>query len=352
MQKIIPFLFLSCFVILNAQPSFTEADLPAVGYEGQFVSDTSSQIIVDIGKTGGPRTWDFSKPVFGDTSIFEVLSPDSTDWDTIFTKAEFVYHTTGSLGDTTSGDMWEYLRTTMTQVRLLGGAAMYDTLTLIGRCNPEETYLPLPLEMGSSWGDSIYLADTLSLDPAPLVLEVIRIESNKVDAWGTVTVPQGTYEALRIQVFDTTYISLTLATMPFMADTSMTINYQWVAKDVGGVMTIGSYDGETDPEYQEASMYRPLVKNNINTAVEENQVITTGSIAVAGNKIFFEAATPGFVELTIYNIAGQSLGTIYKGTPSDGKTTVELPKGLSKGVYFIKMRSNNENLTAKAVVID
>lgn len=352
MKKIFPFLFLLSFVILNAQPSFTEADLPVIGYEAMFVSDTSSSIVVDLDKAGGPREWDFSREVFGDTALFEVLSPDNTDWDTTFTKAEFVYHTTGVLGDSMSGNMWEYLRTTSAYVRLLGGVAVYDTLTLLGKCNPEQIYTPLPLEMGSKWSDSIILQDTLSTDPAPMVIEIKRYESNEVDAWGTVTVPLGSYSSLRIRTYDTTYITLTLATLPIMGDTSMTINYKWVAKDVGGVMTISSNDGETDPEFQDAASYAPLVKNNITTSVEEKPALYTSSLTVIGNKVLFESPTLMPVKLAVYDILGRNVGTLYDGTPKAGKEVVNLPPGLSRGVYFIKMVTDKENLTVKAVILD
>jgi hypothetical protein len=352
MKKIFVFLFFAGVATLSAQPSFTEADLPAVGYQAQFISDSSSGKIVDLGKTGGPKTWDFSKEVFGDTVVFEVLSPANTDWDTLFPKSEFVYHTSGPISDTISGDMWEYLRTTSAYVRLLGGIAVYDTITLHGKCNPEQIYATLPLQMGSKWSDSIVLSDTFSTDPAPLVLEIRRFETNEVDAWGTVTVPLGSYSSLRVRTYDTTYISLTLATIPFMADTSMTINYKWLAKDVGGVMTVGSYDGEQNPEFQEAATYIPLVKNNKSGAVLETPASTSGTLSVIGNKVLFETGIAGHVKIAVYDVLGRSMGTIYEGTPAAGKTVVTMPEGMTRGVYFVKMRTQKENMTVKAILLN
>jgi hypothetical protein len=352
-KKYFAVLFLLFSLPLVAQPEFTEADLPAIGYNAEFVSDTASEIIVDVGKPGGPRTWDFSKPVTGDTALFEVLTPAGTVWDTFFPKAECVYHTTGVGNDSLSGDMWQYLRTTAIQMRLLGVTFNIDTLALMGKCDPEQTFLPLPLKMGSQWSDSLFLMDTISMDPAPVVITYHEYKTSLVDAWGTITVPKGTYEALRLLVHDTVFVNVMLGPIPFMADTSMTINYQWLASAVGPVMSIASRDGEGDPEFDTASGYAPLVKNNINTSIEDKPQAKPGDALVfEEGKVFFEADGKSYIDLTLYDAVGRTIGMLYGATPQAGRQSVELPRRLPKGVYFVRLRAPEKSSCGKIVIIE
>lgn len=352
-KKYFAVVFLFCSLPLAAQPEFTEADLPTIGYNAEFVSDTASEVIVDVGKPGGPRTWDFSRLVTGDTALFEVLAPEGTAWDTFFPKAEYVYHTTGVGNDSLSGDMWQYLRTTAIQMRLLGVTFNVDTLALMGKCDPEQTFLPLPLKMGSQWSDSLYLMDTVALDPAPVVVTYGEHKTSLVDAWGTVTVPKGSFEALRVLVHDTVFITVMLGPIPFMADTSMTINYQWLASHVGPVMTIASRDGEGDPEFDTASRYAPLVKNNINSSIEEKpETKPCDALVFEAGKVFFQADGRSYTDLTLYDALGRSIGTLYSATPSAGRHSANLPSGLAKGVYFVRMRTPDKCLSGKIVVFE
>jgi hypothetical protein len=121
MRKIV-LLLVSAFAALPlaAQPVFTADDLPPIGYEAEFLSDTSEHIIVDVGTTGGPQRWDFSRKVEGETIPFEVLDPNTTPVGFLFPDAEFVYHLAGTLMDTLSGEIWQYYKTTSTEMLMVG----------------------------------------------------------------------------------------------------------------------------------------------------------------------------------------------------------------------------------------
>jgi hypothetical protein len=77
---------------LLAQPVFTEDDLPDIGFEATHLIDPDTLIPVNVGSTGGPQTWDFSREVIGDTQSFEVIEVAGTPVADSFPQADYVQY--------------------------------------------------------------------------------------------------------------------------------------------------------------------------------------------------------------------------------------------------------------------
>ncbi len=226
---------------LVAQPVFTADNLPEIGYEAMFKADTSEEIIVDVGATGGPQTWDFSREVFGESTPFEVLYPEDTPAGVLFPDAEFTYHLAGTLIDTLSGEIWQYYKTTSTEMLMVGDYIesyhpILDSIKITHNYEPDRMNSVFPLQMGAQWQDFFHTVD--SLDPTGVfIIETTSSSSSRVDAWGTAITPADSFAALRYVTYDTTDIIVRIMAVP---DTilSRTINYTWVAADVGPVMLL------------------------------------------------------------------------------------------------------------------
>lgn len=330
---------------LSAQPVFSEEDLPKIGYQAEFVSDTSETIPVDVGTTGGPQTWDYSRTLTGIAQTFEVLDPASTEWGNLFPTAEYAYRISGVLSDTISGDMWQYLETTATQFLLLGDVYESDTFLLTHDYEPDLIQTPLPMEMGASWNTSYHTLDSLD-DMGFILLERFSHTWNLVDAWGTVIVPRGSFQALRTITYDTTMLSLTFFGTPMGGDTSITIGYTWIAKDVGPVMYVTSRDEEVNPEFDTAGTYAPLFENN--TAVEE-EITARPFIQAAGEEVVFQVQPASLVRVSLYDASGRRLTELYYGISAGEGERLTLPRDLSRGVYFVRLQTPFRSASLKIV---
>jgi|GEM_PF-2685269 len=339
---------------LVAQPVFTADNLPEIGYEAMFKADTSEEIIVDVGATGGPQTWDFSREVFGESTPFEVLDPEDTPAGVLFPDAEFTYHLAGTLIDTLSGEIWQYYKTTSTEMLMLGDYIesyhpILDSIKITHNYEPDRMNSVFPLQMGAQWQDFFHTVD--SLDPTGVfTIETTSSSSSRVDAWGAVITPADSFdEALRYVTYDTTDIIVRIMAVP---DTilSRTINYTWVAADVGPVMLITSLEDEINPEFDTASSYRVLT--SYEAIAERPEPELAPLLRIAGDQMLFNITQSGNVELNIYDAAGCRRDVLYRGALSAGEHSLPLPSDLPRGVYFIRINTSGGILSGKFVVLD
>lgn len=354
MRKACVLAFILAAVPLAAQPVFTADDLPPIGYETEYLSDTSEYIIVDVGTTGGPQTWDFSREVEGEIIPFEVLDPNATPVGFLFPDAEFAYHLAGTLIDTLSGEIWQYYKTTSTEMLMVGDYIesyhpILDSIKITHNYEPDRMNSVFPLQMGAQWHDFFHTVD--SLDPTGVfTIETTSSSSSRVDAWGTVITPADTFdEALRYITYDTTDIIVRIMAVP---DTilSRTINYTWVAAGLGPVALISSLNDETNPEFDTASSYRVLT--SYEAIAERPEPELAPLLRIAGDQVLFNITQSGNVELNIYDAAGCRMDVLYRGALSAGEHSLPLPADLPRGVYFIRINTSGGTLSSKFVVLD
>lgn len=339
---------------LAAQPVFTEEDLPSIGYEATFAEDTSDIILVYVGSTGGPQRWDFSRKVEGDTIPFEVLDPATTPVGFLFPDAEFAYHQAGTLADTISGEMWQYFSTTQTEMLIIGDYIesyhpIIDSIKITHVYEPDRINSVFPLQMGAEWHDYFHTVD--SLDPTGVfTIETTSSSSSRVDAWGTVITPADSFVTLRYVTYDTTLIIVRIMDV---LDTilSRTINYSWVAADVGPVAYITSLDDEQNPEFDTASSYRVL-NGDSGGVVESGLIKSSLHLEITGDDVYFSVPHTDEVRLDLYDAAGRRLSALYHGVLPAGDHNLRLPTDLAQGVYFIRLNTSGESLAIKFVVLN
>ncbi len=348
MKKVTIFLTLFATIPLFAQPIFTENDLPKIGYEAKFVSDTTDTIIVNLGNSGGPQTWDFSRKILGDTNTLKVIKPEGTPVVDSFPDAKVVYYMTGALFDTIQGKQWQYYNPTSSKMNLLGDYTnIGDTMLIYHDYDPDRVNSVFPLKMGASWDNAYETNDTLDKNGL-IISERTTVAHSKVDAWGEVIVPAGRFKALRIVTYDTTIAKMTFL-VPLTPDTIEKIKYQWIAADLGPVMLIESKDGETNPSFDTASLYMALVKNN---GIQENYApILTSMLKVKDSRVFLNLAHSEYVRLEIFDVSGNKTAVLHNSALSAGEHSLKIPK-LIPGVYFVKMTTPTCSRAAKFIVLN
>ena len=93
-----------------------------------------------------------------------------------------------------------------------------------------------------------------------------------------------------------------------------------------------------------------------NDGVEEDDIdgnirfiSVTGTYANPG--IVYRVITPGRVKITLHDVSGRLVSKLVEGEKRSGTYTVELDNGLSSGVYFVKMSSQDGTFAQKVNVL-
>ncbi len=222
----------------NNDGTITREEVPMIaGLHANFV--IAENVTVDSAGTMNPdgsRSWDLSGMLTGDHTVVTTTDAPQGQWfSPKFTTATY----TTKLSDTST---------------LLGiFQATGQSLLLQGVVSPtsgtqqtEVSYMPgaeilgLPMSMGSSWSSTSTITGT---DTGVEVLYTEKYAST-VDAHGTLKVPYGTFDVLRVQ---------TTLTRTVGAVVTVTQSLAFIAECFGPVATLTSQSNETQTEFTNAA---------------------------------------------------------------------------------------------------
>jgi len=222
----------------NHDGTITRDEVPMIaGLHANFV--IAENVTVDSAGTMNPdgsRSWDLSGMLSGDHTVVTTTDAPQGQWfSPKFTTATY----TTKLSDTST---------------LLGiFQATGQSLLLQGVVSPtggtqqtEVSYMPaaetlgLPMSMGSSWSSTSTITGT---DTGVQVLYTEKYAST-VDAHGTLEVPYGTFDVLRVQ---------TTLTRTVGAVVTVTQSLAFIAECFGPVATLTSQSNETQTEFTNAA---------------------------------------------------------------------------------------------------
>ena len=321
------------------------------------VDTTISTTSLNLGQTGGPQTWTFNETVDQWTNVdFEVLSPDETPWGTTpdFQSAGWADHVwyfiPAFLGyDATVGDLYGYRQVSGGWIEEIG---MGTTSTLLGGspfvyATPSKVY-PNPLTSASpSWEEK----KTFNPRLLGLVNGTVKDSSViSVDAWGTLTVPSGPYDCLRLKRHEFRFITSTVLT-----DTLETYTYTWLTHDFDLVLSVtaDASEGETFTE----ALYAILATDFIVAGCDpECQPLDARpeDFSLGQNypnpfnpstTIHYSLPAPAHVELSVFSILGQEVINLESGVKTQGPhETTWTGKDLNgnpvpSGVYFYQLQA-------------
>lgn len=340
-----------------AQIVITAQEVPhQAGVQYQYFGISEDSILVNVGTPGGPQVWDFSQ---GDTSVVTTdlyLNPHSSPPQ--YSRANVVVQTDqlNLFGITDPGVLYYWLG----QPRYILGAmtTVYQGTPIAIDFQPYVTQFPLPLQMGSSWSNTINLDEVYNISGNEIRIELHAILNSLVDAFGTVDVPQGVFETLRIHNlvnYDlTVYIRLFFVWVPIYTGSGTSVNYDWRAEEVGSVLTVTT--PTPDPGYVWTSSLRRLM--NVTSAASQeylpalaNRNQTAGSALEtihpnpfnAQTTIVYNLSEPALVDLSIFDLLGRQIAKLDQGYRGSGRhLVIWAPEALAAGVYIAQIRAGRE----------
>lgn len=336
-------LFSSCLLLagasFNARAQITVTDIHVVlaGNEVIQAQDTLPGSGIQPGSAGTAQTWDFSGLNNHTEDTLHFKMPGWTPYDS--------YHPTSNLAaQQGSDDFYIFLLNNSSGLYMEGfsGDLMGTGSAVHAPMNPHEIIAEFPLNYMDSFGG--YSEQDITVDGSAMGADSLRIKFTKnktsnVDAWGSVTTPMGTFDALRINEYSTETDSAWAFAFGMWtlvndgADTTQ--SYAWWTNDAsaGFPLVEMSYDVAagvaTSASYLKATPAISVVENEfISLKVFPNP-------ATEGINFSFENAANKMVE--VYALSGELLSSNVVG---GNNLWIDLADYTS-GLYLYKIKEPN-----------
>jgi hypothetical protein len=203
-----------------------------------------------------------------------------------------------------------------------------------------------------------YSAYTLVID-STMYIEQEKRGYEHINAYGTVTIPYGSFPCLRYVLWDTCTQIIYYNNVPINYDTTTRISHQFVAENRTAVVCVHSHAEETNPYFTNAEVLERLT--HFATGVEEvpgntakQNIVSahpnpfSGSVTFAYTGEIFKPVdvkifdVQGTLVRTVTASAGKNIGVTWDGTNEDG---IRMPAG----VYLYQAQAGGQEMTGKVV---
>jgi hypothetical protein len=182
--------------ILQAQITVTSADLPQVGQTEISYSDSAGFTNLSIDGPGGNKTWNFTNNWFiSDTSYVTFVSPANLPGSGNFPTSNLAINSSDSVNSSIF-----FYRNDANGFDILGGSYQNASTTIALRLSTNSHFIPLPLVYGMVnpfVRTEISIAD-FSVGSLSKSIQTTTGTST-CDAWGTLSIPTGTFQVLRMK---------------------------------------------------------------------------------------------------------------------------------------------------------
>jgi len=234
----------------------------------------------------------------------------------------------------------------------------YDGQTVDFMLTPFMNQLALPLTMGRTWSNTLNLDEEISVPEGDIRIQLTATMDSEIDAYGTVQVPVGDFECLRVKnhvVYDLTVSYWLLFTwVPLYEDQGDGISYDWRAENVGNVLNV---TGQTnDPNFAFAKSLRRMMNYTLTETAGEiadsMPLSAPESFELLGNYpnpfnnetvISYQLNSPADITIRILDITGRKVGQYDQGYQSEGLYDLHwTPDAIAAGIYIVRLETGEQ----------
>jgi hypothetical protein len=337
--------------IAATQIVITQSDVSATLAPGKTYdsrTDTSGASVNIGSASASAQTWNFTGRNYTRASMAMYANPASTPYSGLFPSAT----TVGYSKDSSSAgkyESWTYGQLTSTDYLYIGtvtrvSQTAYDT-TLVDSLRPAQSAFKLPLQYNMSWSWNSLPKIT---SPVPGVsTSYTRNVANVVDAFGTVSVPGKTFDALRLKSTEVDTIQTLISGVVYNTQVSTFTTLLWIGKDGSSASVGGSSVSYTLPS-SGATSVEPVAFNGP-TAFSLGQ--NYPNPFNPSTNIEFGIQNAGETTLRVFNILGQEVATLVDRHLPAGRYRVNFnANDLASGLYIYTIQSG-ENRTARKMML-
>lgn len=296
------------------------------------VNDGYTTVAVDTtglneGNAGPNQTWSFTNLTeLGSPLSVEFKTPSSGSGSSNFPGATLVQEIDGS---------WTYMKEENNSYFAMG---MYSN-DMIRTYSDMQKLMQYPFSFNSTFTDT-YKSTFMIEDTEVRSTGTVTMTA---DAWGTITLPSGTYpNALRIKTVTNNTDTMMISGFPFVTS-SVNTSYSWYVSGkkfpIFGITYIAS-----DLFNVKSASY----VTNFTTSISQNSQIAD-SYKLEQNypnpfnpstSINFSITKSGMTSLKVYDMLGKEVATLMNGNLNAGSYTATFDaSSLPSGVYFYKLQT-------------
>lgn len=338
-------LFLQLFFVamfVQAQIVITNNDLANPGAAIVQAVDTVPDTSIVPGPAGADQMWDFSALVDTYTGMIRVRQPDWTPFGDDFPDANYCMEQDW---DDTVYIMMDRTTSEFSIVGMVGVFSEILDTTVIIRMNPRQVIAEFPVEYLDKRVDTNSYQFIVPSNVPPvdsIKLKFVNISDILVDAWGTLTIPLGTFDVLRIYEyqFNIDSVFAKIAGQWIFQDATLdtSINYTWWSDDDATGIYLA--DMEIIPGSKEEVAQVLYLKSYPTYGIDDHQ---EGFDIVAfpnpaGDRISFRTGTDTRGTIEILDIMGKILIKVACGQEDDQRLSVG---NLSPGLYLYRIVDDN-----------
>jgi hypothetical protein len=302
---------------------------------------------VTIGPAGTNQTWDYRNLstdgfIGGTMEYSDAAGGNRAD---LFPAANFRQRISGQyMGSTYIFDT--YMHITSNQFLTLGRT---QTLGGIEEVQVSDDAVPLPIIIGSGWFST--LNDTN--DIAGFITITEASHWSNVDASGTLRLPSGDFDCLRIRQFSKIITTTIFAGFPFGSDTTESVSFTWISKEHLQTLTVDSTEDGMGAVNQ-------IVSGETSTSVSSSGVVSKDFVLNQNfpnpfnpsTTIEFSIPEESFVELKIYDILGNEVATLANDSYAGGSYKADfIGDNLPSGIYITRMNAGNFTKSFKMMLL-
>lgn len=349
----------------SAQITITTADMPVVNDTIRY-SVASPLTTLDLSITGANQWWDYSSLTSTSQRIDTFFSVTSTPSAYQFYFNNSILYGSHKASYALRGqditfppiipipisftEVFNFIKNSASKYENVGFGSKISGFPNSTRKIPIDVEYEFPLNDG----DTSYSASEFSINIPTLAYYGQTMErENIVDGWGTLTVPMGTYNVLRVKSILTKVDTIFLDTLGFgiTFPRPEEVEYKWLAnnKSTPILKVVTNLGIISSIEYQDTL---PVV------GIKDFNLINTVSIFPNPTKEFvqviFNSKKAGNLAYLIKDVNGKLiLSNNFNANTGKNVFVIDLRSNqLTKGIYFVELLMNSQLVTQKLVVTE
>jgi len=341
MKKKLLLLFLLISGIAYSQISITYDDFSDAFSPGSTFNSYMTPIVfgstvsVFVGEASATaQYWDFSNYTFNHEGISVGIDPSTAPLFNEFPTSNFVLFEKGWL---TSGDtfhIYNYKELQSDKMMLLG---LSDDTSVMATYDPPAVQAVVPLEYGSTWD--------------------VSTGSVTVDAFGTMKLPSGEYECLRLR-WDNVNLNykpgMVNPTLSGRIDRTPTRHYIFYSKQIREVNVLSVPEDQFNLTTVDIIGFSFSDREG-NAGIPEKAISSLAQNFPnpfnSQTTIRYDLTSGGIVMLRIYDFLGKEVTTLVNEVQSPGTHDVIFYcTGLTPGVYYYNLTCGDYSMTKKMLI--
>jgi hypothetical protein len=341
------FLFLAIAVLSSAQITINNSDMPSVNDIFIYENVTPSPAIDPL-PTGNGFNWDFSTLTSASQQpdTFVSLLNIGSIYALAFIGSSHAVRNANDIslfGQLNFTHIFDIYKNSSSKYEYSGQGADINSIPTPMAYSPRDVVYRFPLTAGNA-ADSSASGFSVTL-PGIGDYSKSRKRVNEVDGYGTLSIPSGTFNVVRVKSTISDIDSLTITGFPFpFGIPSTSIEYKWLGKQQGvpllqinanqfGIVSLVRYLGN------------PVVGiEDINNQLSDLTVFPNPAASV----LKVQSSKFKVESIEIYDMKGMKIKMLTGIAPSSS-TTVDI-SGWSEGIYLLKVISEKNIVYRKFAV--